>query len=82
MITVIDPGRYFHVTVESVSQRDEELDRAVSWARATSEASGWMGVMVTRHSPTVFTVALSESVPFGITAERDEIPGADHTVGQ
>jgi hypothetical protein len=71
MITVIDPGRYFHVTVDNGKDRDEEIDEAVSRARASSETLGWMGVMVTRHSPNVFTVALSENVPYGVTAERD-----------
>jgi len=71
MITVVDPGRYFHVMVDNGKDRDEEINEAVSRAHASSETLGWMGVMVTRHSPSVFTVALSENVPYGVTAERD-----------
>lgn len=71
MITVVDPGRYFHVTIENGKDRDKEINEAVSRARQSSETLGWMGVMVTRHSPNVFTVALSENVPYGVTAERD-----------
>ena len=71
MITVVDPGRYFHVTLEDGDQRDDELDEAVRQARVGAESLGWMGVMVTRHSPTIFTVAVNENVPYGSTYERD-----------
>ncbi|WP_395405514.1 hypothetical protein ACHMXB_21790 (plasmid) [Arthrobacter sp. UC242_113] len=71
MITAVDPGRYFHVTVEKGQHKDAELSMAVDLAVASAQSLGWMGVMVTRHSPTVFTVALSENVPYGVTAERD-----------
>lgn len=71
MISVIDPGHYFHVTVQNDDQRDVELSAAVTMALESAQHYGWMGVMVTRHSPTVFTVAVSENVPYGITAERD-----------
>ena len=72
MITVIDPGRYFHVTIENGQLRDTELSTAVNMAHDDSYRHGWMGAMITRHSPTLFTVALSGQVPYGITAERDE----------
>ena len=72
MITVIEPGRYFHVNIENGQQRDIELSTAVDMARNDSHHHGWMGVLITRHSPTLFTVALSGQVPYGTTAERDE----------
>ena len=71
MISVVDPGRYFHVTVQNGKHKDAELTAAVTMAQESAQHHGWMGVMVTRHSPTVFTVALSEHVPYGTTAERD-----------
>lgn len=71
MISVIDPGRYFHVTVQNDKHKDAELSAAVKMAQERAQHYGWMGVMVTRHSSTVFTVALSEYVPYGTTAERD-----------
>lgn len=72
MITVIEPGRYFHVTIENGQQRDADLSIAVDMAHIGSHHHGWMGVLITRHSPTLFTVALSGQVPYGTTAERDE----------
>lgn len=71
MIKVVDPGRYFHVTVENGEHRDAELTAAINMAHSSAQSHGWMGVMVTRHSPVVFTVALNESVPYGVTAERE-----------
>ena len=71
MITTIDSGRHFHVSVERRSQLDEELNAAVDLARNRALKEGDMGILVTRHEPSVFTVALSKEIPYGTTVEHD-----------
>ncbi len=71
MITTVEPGRYFHVAVREKHQDDAELNAAIGLAQQGAQIEGWMGVLVTRHSPGIYTVALSEDVPYGVTAERE-----------
>jgi len=77
MITTIEPGRYFHVIAQNQSQIQDELNTAVESARAHASMEGWLGILVTRHSPETYTVALSPSVPYGLTIERDDWAPAD-----
>jgi hypothetical protein len=72
MITTIEPGRYFHVTGHTPGQIDDDLHTAVEKARAHASQEPWLGILVTRHSPEVYTVALSFLVPYGQTFERDD----------
>ena len=72
MITTIEPGRYFHVTGHTQGQIDDDLLAAVEKARAHASQEPWLGILVTRHSPEVYTVALSLLVPYGQTFERDD----------
>jgi hypothetical protein len=72
MITTIEPGRYFHVTGQTQGQIDDDLLAAVKKARAHADQEPWLGILVTRHSPEVYTVALSFLVPYGQTYERDD----------
>ena len=57
-------------------QIDDDLHTAVEKARAHA-TQAWLGILVTRHSPEIYTVALSFLVPYGQTFERDEAVPAD-----
>ncbi|MET4096838.1 hypothetical protein ABIB51_003792 [Arthrobacter sp. UYCu712] len=67
----MEPGRYFHITAQSQHQIDDDLSAAAESTRAHAASEGWMGVLVTRHGPDTYTVALSASVPYGVTLKRD-----------
>ena len=71
MIKSIDEDRYFYVTGKSSDEVQTSLDRAVELAHLRALAGGWEGVLITRHEPAVFTVAVSPQVPFGVTCERE-----------
>lgn len=58
------------LTVADRKSMDSQLDDAVSAAKAAALAGKRHGILVTRHSMDRFTVALSESVPFGMTREQ------------
>ena len=77
MITTIEPDRYFHVTGHAQGQIDDDLNTAVEKARAHASNEAWLGILVTRHSPDLYTVALSSLVPYGQTLERDDWDPAD-----
>lgn len=74
MITLSESGSNFQVNVQRRAEVEDQLNTAVALARARKQPLERMGVLVTRHSPSVFTVALSEDVPNGITLERDMSP--------
>lgn len=71
MITTIDPGRYFHVTGATSTAIEDGINGAVEIAREHSMREGWRGILVTRHDPGLYTVALSAHVPYGVIMERD-----------
>lgn len=71
MITTIDPGRYFHVTGATSTAIEDSINGAVEMARDHSMGEGWQGILVTRHDPSLYTVALSADVPYGVIMERD-----------
>jgi hypothetical protein len=49
---------------------ERRLDEAHAEAEKQAVETGKYGILVTRHSCERFTVALSDSVPFGMTLER------------
>lgn len=59
-----------HVVAEDPRVLEQELEAAVAAARDQAAPAG-CGIVVTRHSRGLFTVALSQQVPPGITVERD-----------
>lgn len=76
MITTIDPGRYFHVTGATPTAIEDSINAAVDMARDHSMREGRQGILVTRHDPCLYTVALSTDVPYGLIIERDAHGGA------
>ena len=58
------------LTVADRQSMDSELDAAVTAAKTHALAEKRHGILVTRHSVDKFTVALSETVPFGLTREH------------
>jgi hypothetical protein len=72
VISTMEDGRSYAVEVNDASVLDEDLNSAVDLARQHAMLAGENGVLVTRHGPTTFTVAVSEAVPFGETRERLE----------
>jgi hypothetical protein len=71
LIATIEPGRYFHVSGETRGEIQKDLNKAVDRAEKHAKLEGWQGVLVSRHGPTLYTVAISDEVPHGITRERD-----------
>lgn len=58
------------LTVADRASMDSELDAAVTAAKAHALAGKSHGILVTRHGVDTFTVALSDTVPFGLTREQ------------
>ncbi|QSZ55616.1 hypothetical protein AYX19_21225 (plasmid) [Paenarthrobacter ureafaciens] len=71
MITTLDSGRYFHVSGETSDEIQQDLDKAVQRAEGYAQREGWQGVLVSRHQPNLYTVAVSAEVPYGLTRERN-----------
>jgi hypothetical protein len=61
----------YHVTADAPTLIGERLDAAEHLARQQALRKGTHGILVTRHGPATFTVALSADVPYGITMERE-----------
>lgn len=70
MIVTIEPGRYFHVSGSSPHEIASLITEAVGLAHENSKDHGWLGVLISRHNPSLYTVALSHLVLYGQTAER------------
>ena len=64
-------GHTYHVTADEPQLIAERLEAAERSAQERALREGDHGILVTRHGPTSFTVALSADVPYGITQERD-----------
>jgi hypothetical protein len=61
------------VTASSRNELEQKLEQAVSAAKSKSLALGMReGILVTRHTYNVFTVSLSDTVPFGTILERED----------
>ena len=58
------------VTVQSKDEMEYTLTTAVDKVRKQSPADCRHGILITRHSAGVFTVALTPDVPFGLTREK------------
>jgi hypothetical protein len=64
-------GPVCHVSADEPQLIAHRLDIAEKLARERALMEGNLGILVTRHGPTSFTVNLSPDVPYGITQERD-----------
>jgi hypothetical protein len=60
------------VTVTDRAGLDRQLDEAVTVAKAKAMEEKRHGILITRLDYSSFTVALSESVPFGLTREQQK----------
>ena len=58
------------VVVSEPSRLYELLDDAEATLRQVARAHCYSGILVTRHTPSRYTVALSETVPYGETREQ------------
>lgn len=58
------------IKVTNRNDMELELDKAVSALREQAVIEHRCGILVTRQGVDQFTVALSESVPFGLTVEK------------
>ena len=61
-----------HFSPETCSERDARLNEAIDAAMSMASKDRTGGVLVTRHSPTHFTVTITAEVPYGQTQELDE----------
>lgn len=64
-------GPIYHVTADEPQLIAERLDAAERLAQERAFREGRQGILVTRHAPTSFIVALSADIPYGTTQERD-----------
>ena len=67
-----ETGHIYRVTGDTPRMVSEDLNAAVELAQQHAIREGKHGVLVTRHGPASFTVAVSGDVPYGITLERDQ----------
>jgi hypothetical protein len=58
-----------NVRATTPEDRDERLEAAMNKLQQAAVIHGRQGILVTRHEPGSYTVALSEDVPFGLTRE-------------
>jgi hypothetical protein len=61
---------HLEVLVTDPSRLYELLDHAESELREVALPQGCAGILVTRHDPRRYTLALSDTVPFGETREQ------------
>lgn len=67
-----ETGLPIQISVSERASMELDLDTAVHLAIRLAMKEGLQGVLVTRHNYTSFTVDLSNSVPYGLTRERQE----------
>ncbi|GAA1785560.1 hypothetical protein GCM10009712_36130 [Pseudarthrobacter sulfonivorans] len=58
------------VVVTEPSRLYELLDDAEATLRAVARPHCYSGILVTRHTPSRYTLALSDTVPYGETREQ------------
>jgi hypothetical protein len=58
--------------VETVQERDFELDRALATAKFRASMERKLGIVVTRHDFCRFSVSLTADVPYGSIHELDQ----------
>ena len=69
-------GPVYHVTGTQPHLIARNLDTAEELAvRHAIETDGRHGILITRHGPGSFIVAVSEEVPYGTTYEREHHDG-------
>ncbi|MFI2565221.1 hypothetical protein ACIPY3_15825 [Paenarthrobacter sp. NPDC089714] len=61
--------REIRLSFSEAGEIHDGLDRAVDTLIESAAAEANCGILVTRHEPGTYTVALDESVPFGQTHE-------------
>jgi hypothetical protein len=61
---------FMTITVANRADMDREIAEAEQIAIAHALEDGTKGIMVTRHDSRVFTLTLSDEVPYGLTQER------------
>jgi photosystem II stability/assembly factor-like uncharacterized protein len=71
VIMTTETGRIYRVTGDTPRMVSEDLDAAAELAQQHAMGEGKHGVLVTRHGPASFTVAVSGDVPYGTTRERE-----------
>ncbi|MGP0222297.1 hypothetical protein [Paenarthrobacter sp. NCHU4564] len=69
MTPAITAEREIRLSFSNASEVHDGLDRAVDALIESAGADANCGILVTRHEPGTYTVALDESVPFGQTHE-------------
>lgn len=63
-------AEHLEVLVTDAGRLHELLDHAESELRQVAFPQGCAGILVTRHDPRRYTLALSDTVPFGETREQ------------
>ena len=58
------------ITATDRASMDRQLDEAMTVVKARAMRDGRHGILVARHGIDTFTVAISDSVPFGLTREH------------
>ena len=69
MTAVMIEEREIRLSFSKAEEIHDGLDRAVDALIESAAADANCGILVTRHEPGTYTVALDESVPFGQTHE-------------
>lgn len=60
------------ITVPNRASLERQLDAAVALAQSKAMHPPAKGILVTRHDYDCFTVALSDTVPFGLIREKHD----------
>jgi hypothetical protein len=60
------------ITAENVTERDIRLNEATDKAMSIASKGRSGGILITRHKPEHFTVAVTNQVPYGQVRESDE----------
>jgi len=71
VISATEAEGTFRITGHTPAAIDEELNTACEAAREHAVREGRNGLLVTRHGPDLYTVAVSSNVPYGQTREHD-----------
>lgn len=60
-----------HVSPETIAERDLRLNAAIDMAMSIAIRAREGGILVTRHAPAHFTIAITPDVPYGQVREAD-----------
>lgn len=71
MIETIEQGKHFYVSGTTPNEIQTGIDAAVELARLRATDDGGQGILVTRHRPGFYSVALNPRVPLGFIWEHD-----------